>query len=228
MEKIELGYVLLSSVLDLIDAVRDVFSKEDLVSVIKSYESFKEDNSVEDVYIDFDFDGHFCFYTEEECEEIIEYEYELIEDEEDSIECEKPNYDEEDSIECEKPNEKPNYEEIIGFQNKVIQLLLDKSESSLNDLAIEVNDISNYTTLIPVKNGVPTIELEYVLDKVAPSSFQKQVLNTIMFASKSISDDEELSLILLSGSHMGLLGTPVTSYKQLSQVLDGVVKELTE
>ena len=215
MEKIELGYVLLSSVLDLIDAVRDVFSKEDLVSVIKSYESFKEDNSVEDVYIDFDFDGHFCFYTEEECEEIIEYEYELIEDEE-------------DSIECEKPNEKPNYEEIIGFQNKIIQLLLDKSESSLNDLAIEVNEISNYTTLIPVKNGVPTIELESVLDKVAPSSFQKQVLNTIMFASKSISDDEELSLILLSGNHMGLLGTPVTSYKQLSQVLDGVVKELTE
>ena len=208
LQTIELGYVLLSSVLDLIDAVRDVFSKEDLVSVIKSYESFKEDNPGEDVYIDFDFDGHFCFYTEEECEEIIEDEYELIEEEED--------------------NEEPNYEEIIGFQNKIIQLLLDKSESSLNDLAIEVNDISNYTTLIPVKNGVPTIELEYVLDKVAPSSFQKQVLNTIMFASKSISDDEELSLILLSGSHMGLLGTPVTSYKQLSQVLDGVVKELTE
>ena len=208
MKKNELGYVLLSSVLDLIEAVKDVFSKEDLVSVIKSYESFKEDNSVEDVYIDFDFNGHFCFYTEEECEEIIEDEYELIEEEED--------------------NEELNYEEIIGFQNKIIQLLLDKSESSLNDLAIEVNEISNYTTLIPVKNGVPTIELEYVLDKVAPSSFQKQVLNTIMFASKSISDDEELSLILLSGSHMGLLGTPVTSYKQLSQVLDGVVKELTE
>ena len=215
LQTIELGYVLLSSVLDLIDAVRDVFSKEDLVSVIKSYESFKEDNPGEDVYIDFDFDGHYDFYTEEECEEIIEDEYELIEEEE-------------DNEEYEEDNEKPNYEEIIGFQNKIIQLLLDKSESSLNDLAIEVNDISNYTTLIPVKNGVPTIELEYVLDKVAPSSFQKQVLNTIMFASKSISDDEELSLILLSGSHMGLLGTPVTSYKQLSQVLDGVVKELTE
>ena len=214
MEKIELGYVLLSSVLDLIDAVRDVFSKEDLVNVIKSYESFKEDNSVEDVYIDFDFDGYYDFYTEEECEEILEYEYELIEDEED-----KEEYKED--------NEKPNYEEIIGFQNKIIQLLLDKSDSSLNDLAIEVNEISNYTTLIPVKNGVPTIELESVLDKVAPSSFQKQVLNTIMFASKSISEDEELSLILLSGNHMGLLGTPVTSYKQLSQVLDGVVKELT-
>ena len=215
LQTIELGYVLLSSVLDLIDAVRDVFSKEDLVSVIKSYESFKEDNSVEDVYIDFDFDGYYDFYTEEECEEIIEDEYELIEEEE-------------DNEEYEEDNEKPNYEEIIGFQNKIIQLLLDKSESSLNDLAIEVNEISNYTTLIPVKNGVPTIELEYVLDKVAPSSFQKQILNTIMFASKSISDDEELSLILLSGSHMGLLGTPVTSYKQLSQVLDGVVKELTE
>ena len=215
MKKNELGYVLLSSVLDLIEAVKDVFSKEDLVSVIKSYESFKEDNLVEDVYIDFDFDGHFCFYTEEECEEIIEDEYELIEEEE-------------DNEEYEEDNEKPNYEEIIGLQNKIIQLLLDKSESSLNDLAIEVNEISNYTTLIPVKNGVPTIELEYVLDKVAPSSFQKQVLSTIMFASKNISDDEELSLILLSGSHMGLLGTPVTSYKQLSQVLDGVVKELTE
>ena len=215
MKKNELGYVLLSSVLDLIEAVKDVFSKEDLVSVIKSYESFKEDNSVEDVYIDFDFDGYYDFYTEEECEEIIEDEYELIEEEE-------------DNEEYEEDNEKPNYEEIIGFQNKIIQLLLDKSESSLNDLAIEVNEISNYMTLIPVKNGVPTIELEYVLDKVAPSSFQKQVLNTIMFASKSISDDEELSLILLSGSHMGLLGTPVTSYKQLSQVLDGVVKELTE
>ena len=215
MKKNELGYVLLSSVLVLIEAVKDVFSKEDLVSVIKSYESFKEDNPGEDVYIDFDFDGHFCFYTEEECEEIIEDEYELIEEEE-------------DNEEYEEDNEKPNYEEIIGFQNKIIQLLLDKSESSLNDLAIEVNEISNYTTLIPVKNGVPTIELEYVLDKVAPSSFQKQVLNTIMFASKSISKDEELSLILLSGSHMGLLGTPVTSYKQLSQVLDGVVKELTE
>ena len=214
MEKIELGYVLLSSVLDLIDAVRDVFSKEDLVSVIKSYESFKEDNPGEDVYIDFDFDGCYDFYTEEECEEIIKDEYELIE--------EKHNE------EYEEYNEEPNYEEIIGFQNKIIQLLLDKSESSLNDLAIEVNEISNYTTLIPVKNGVPTIELEYVLDKVAPSSFQKQVLNTIMFASKSISDDEELSLILLSGSHMGLLGTPVTSYEQLSQVLDVVVKELTE
>ena len=208
MKKNELGYVLLSSVLDLIEAVKDVFSKEDLVSVIKSYEFFKEDNLVDDVYIDFDFNGHFCFYTEEECEEILEDEYELIEEEED--------------------NEKPNYEEIIGFQNKIIQLLLDKSESSLNDLAIEVNEISNYTTLIPVKNGVPTIELEYVLDKVAPSSFQKQVLNTIMFASKNISNDEELSLILLSGSHMGLLGTPVTSYEQLSQILDGVVKELTE
>ena len=215
MKKNELGYVLLSSVLDLIEAVKDVFSKEDLVSVIKSYESFKEDNSVEDVYIDFDFDGYYDFYTEEECEEILEQEYELVEDEE-------------DNEEYEEDNEKPNYEEIIGFQNKIIQLLLDKSESSLNDLAIEVNEISNYTTLIPVKNGVPTIELEYVLDKVAPSSFQKQVLNTIMFASKSISDDEELSLILLSGSHMGLLGTPVTSYKQLSQVLDGVVKELTK
>ena len=215
MKKNELGYVLLSSVLDLIEAVKDVFSKEDLVSVIKSYESFKEDNSVEDVYIDFDFDGYYDFYTEEECEEILEYEYELIEDEED-----KEEYKED--------NEKPNYEEIIGFQNKIIQLLLDKSDSSLNDLAIEVNEISNYTTLIPVKNGVPTIELESVLDKVAPSSFQKQVLNTIMFASKSISEDEELSLILLSVSHMGLLGTPVTSYKQLSQVLDGVVKELTE
>ena len=214
MKKNELGYVLLSSVLDLIEAVKDVFSKKDLVSVIKSYESFKEDNSVEDVYIDFDFDGHFCFYTEEECEEIIEFEYELIEEEE-------------DNEEYEEDNEKPNYEEVIGFQNKIIQLLLDKSESSLNDLAIEVNEISNYTTLIPVKNGVPTIELESVLDKVAPSSFQKQVLNTIMFASKSISEDEELSLILLSGNHMGLLGTPVTSYKQLSQVLDGVVKELT-
>ena len=213
MKKNELGYVLLSSVLDLIEAVKDVFSKEDLVSVIKSYESFKEDNSVEDVYIDFDFDGCYDFYTEEECEEIIEDEYELIEDVEEE--------DEED-------NEKLNYEEIIGFQSTIIRLLLDKSESSLNDLAIEVNEISNYTTLIPVKNGVPTIELEYVLDKVAPSSFQKQVLNTIMFASKSISDDEELSLILLSGSHMGLLGTPVTSYKQLSQVLDGVVKELTK
>ena len=220
MKKNELGYVLLSSVLDLIEAVKDVFSKEDLVSVIKSYESFKEDNSVEDayedVYIDFDFDGCYDFYTEEECEEILEREYELIEDEE------------EDNEEYEEDNEKPNYKEIIGFQNKIIQLLLDKSESSLNDLAIEVNEISNYTTLIPVKNGVPTIELEYVLDKVAPSSFQKQVLNTIMFASKSISEDEELSLILLSGSHMGLLGTPLTSYKQLSQVLDGVVKELTE
>lgn len=215
MKKNELGYVLLSSVLDLIEAVKDVFSKEDLVSVIKSYESFKEDNSVEDVYIDFDFDGYYDFYTEEECEEILEYEYELIEEEE-------------DNEEYEEDNEKPNYEEIIGFQNKIIQLLLDKSESSLNDLAIEVNEISNHTTLIPVKNGVPTIELESVLDKVAPSSFQKQVLNTIMFASKSISEDEELSLILLSGSHMGLLGTPVTSYKQLSQVLDGVVKELTE
>lgn len=215
MKKNELGYVLLSSVLDLIEVVKDVFSKEDLVSVIKSYESFKEDNSVEDVYIDFDFDGYYDFYTEEECEEILEYEYELIEEEE-------------DNEEYEEDNEKPNYEEIIGFQNKIIQLLLDKSESSLNDLAIEVNEISNYTTLIPVKNGVPTIELEYVLDKVAPSSFQKQVLNTIMFASKSISDDEELSLILLSGSHMGLLGTPVTSYEQLSQVLDVVVKELTE
>lgn len=208
MKKNELGYVLLSSVLDLIEAVKDVFSKEDLVNVIKSYESFKEDNSVEDVYIDFDFDGYYDFYTEEECEEIIEDEYELIEEEED--------------------NEEPNYEEIIGFQNKIIQLLLDKSESSLNDLAIEVNEISNHTTLIPVKNGVPTIELESVLDKVAPSSFQKQVLNTIMFASKSISEDEELSLILLSGNHMGLLGTPVTSYEQLSQVLDVVVKELTE
>lgn len=215
MKKNELGYVLLSSVLDLIEAVKDVFSKEDLVSVIKSYESFKEDNSVEDVYIDFDFDGHFCFYTEEECEEILEDEYELIEEEE-------------DNEECEEDNEELNYEEIIGFQNKIIQLLLDKSESSLNDLATEVNEISNHMTLIPVKNGVPTIELESVLDKVAPSSFQKQILNTIMFASKSISDDEELSLILLSGSHMGLLGTPVTSYKQLSQVLDGVVKELTE
>lgn len=215
MKKNELGYVLLSSVLDLIEAVKDVFSKEDLVSVIKSYESFKEDNSVEDVYIDFDFDGYYDFYTEEECEEIIEDEYELIEEEE-------------DNEEYEEDNEKLNYEEIIGFQSTIIRLLLDKSESSLNDLAIEVNEISNYTTLIPVKNGVPTIELEYVLDKVAPSSFQKQVLNTIMFASKSISDDEELSLILLSGSHMGLLGTPVTSYKQLSQVLDGVVKELTK
>ena len=215
MKKNELGYVLLSSVLDLIEAVKDVFSKEDLVSVIKSYESFKEDNPGEDVYIDFDFDGYYYFYTEEECEEIIEDEYELTEEEE-------------DSEEYEEDNEKPNYEEIIGFQNKIIQLLLDKSESSLNNLAIEVNEISNYTTLIPVKNGVPTIELESVLDKVAPSSFQKQILNTIMFASKSISDDEELSLILLSGSHMGLLGTPVTSYKQLSQVLDGVVKELTE
>ena len=215
MKKNELGYVLLSSVLDLIEVMKDVFSKEDLISVIKSYESFKEDNSVEDVYIDFDFDGYYDFYTEEECEEILEQEYELVEDEE-------------DNEEYEEDNEKPNYEEIIGFQNKIIQLLLDKSESSLNDLAIEVNEISNYTTLIPVKNGVPTIELEYVLDKVAPSSFQKQVLNTIMFASKSISDDEELSLILLSGSHMGLLGTPVTSYKQLSQVLDDVVKELTE
>ena len=215
MKKNELGYVLLSSVLDLIEAVKDVFSKEDLVSVIKSYESFKEDNSVEDVYIDFDFDGYYDFYTEEECEEIIEDEYELIEEEE-------------DNEEYEEDNEKPNYEEIIGFQNKIIQLLLDKSESSLNDLAIEVNEISNHTTLIPVKNGVPTIELEYVLDKVAPSSFQKQILNTIMFASKSISEDEELSLILLSGSHMGLLGTPLTSYKQLSQVLDDVVKELTE
>lgn len=213
MKKNELGYVLLSSVLDLIEAVKDIFSKEDLVNVIKSYESFKEDNLVDDVYIDFDFDGYYDFYTEEECEEIIESEYELIEEEEDS------------DVEN---DEKQNYEEIIGFQNKIIQLLLDKSESSLNDLAIEVNEISNYTTLIPVKDGVPTIELEYVLDKVAPSSFQKQVLNTIMFASKSISDDEELSLILLSGSHMGLLGTPVTSYKQLSQVLDGVVKELTE
>ena len=215
MKKNELGYVLLSSVLDLIEAVKDVFSKEDLVSVIKSYESFKEDNSVEDVYIDFDFDGYYDFYTEEECEEILEDEYELIEEEE-------------DNEEYEEDNEKLNYEEIIGFQSTIIRLLLDKSESSLNDLAIEVNEISNYTTLIPVKNGVPTIELEYVLDKVAPSSFQKQVLNTIMFASKSISDDEELSLILLSGSHMGLLGTPVTSYKQLSQVLDGVVKELTK
>ena len=211
MKKNELGYVLLSSVLDLIEAVKDVFSKEDLVSVIKSYESFKEDNPMEDVYIDFDFDGYYYFYTEEECEEILEleYEYELVEEEEED-------------------NEELNYEEIIGFQNKIIQLLLDKSESSLNDLATEVNEISNHTTLIPVKNGVPAIELESVLDKVAPSSFQKQVLNTIMFASKSISDDEELSLILLSGSHMGLLGTPVTSYKQLSQVLDGVVKELTE
>ena len=210
MKKNELGYVLLSSVLDLIEAVKDVFSKEDLVSVIKSYESFKEDNPMEDVYIDFDFDGYYYFYTEEECEEILEleYEYELVEEEED--------------------NEELNYEEIIGFQNKIIQLLLDKSESSLNDLAIEVNEISNYTTLIPVKNGVPTIELESVLDKVAPSSFQKQILNTIMFASKSISEDEELSLILLSGSHMGLLGTPVTSYEQLSQVLDGVVEELTK
>ena len=215
MKKNELGYVLLSSVLDLIEAVKDVFSKEDLVSVIKSYESFKEDNLVEDVYIDFHFDGYYDFYTEEECEEILEYEYELIEEEE-------------DNEEYEEDNEKPNYEEIIGLQNKIIQLLLDKSESSLNDLAIEVNEISNYTTLIPVKNGVPTIELEYVLDKVAPSSFQKQVLSTIMFASKNISDDEELSLILLSGSHMGLLGTPVTSYEQLSEVLDVVVKELTE
>lgn len=214
MKKNELGYVLLSSVLDLIEAVKDVFSKEDLVSVIKSYESFKEDNLVDDVYIDFDFDGYYDFYTEEECEEIIEYEYELIEEEEEDSDVEN--------------DEEPNYEEIIRFQNTIIKLLLDKSESSLNDLAIEVNEISNNTTLIPVKNGVPTIELEYVLDKVAPSSFQKQVLNTIMFASKSISDDEELSLILLSGSHMGLLGTPVTSYKQLSQVLDGVVKELTE
>ena len=209
MKKNELGYVLLSSVLDLIEAVKDVFSKKDLVSVIKSYEFFKEDNLVDDVYIDFDFNGHFCFYTEEECEEILEDEYELIEEEEED-------------------NEKPNYEEIIGFQNKIIQLLLDKSDSSLNDLAIEVNEISNYTTLIPVKNGVPTIELESVLDKVTPSSFQKQILNTIVFASKSISDDEELSLILLSGSHMGLLGTPVTSYEQLSQVLDDVVKELAE
>lgn len=214
MKKNELGYVLLSSVLDLIEAVKDVFSKEDLVSVIKSYESFKEDNLVDDVYIDFDFDGYYDFYTEEECEEIIESEYELIEEEEEDSDVEN--------------DEEPNYEEIIRFQNTIIKLLLDKSESSLNDLAIEVNEISNNTTLIPVKNGVPTIELEYVLDKVAPSSFQKQVLNTIMFASKSISDDEELSLILLSGSHMGLLGTPVTSYKQLSQVLDGVVKELTE
>lgn len=214
MKKNELGYVLLSSVLDLIEAVKDVFSKEDLVSVIKSYESFKEDNLVDDVYIDFDFDGYYDFYTEEECEEIIEYEYELIEEEEEDSDVEN--------------DEEPNYEEIIRFQNTIIKLLLDKSESSLNDLAIEVNEISNNTTLIPVKNGVPTIDLEYVLDKVAPSSFQKQVLNTIMFASKSISDDEELSLILLSGSHMGLLGTPVTSYKQLSQVLDGVVKELTE
>ena len=214
MKKNELGYVLLSSVLDLIEVVKDVFSKEDLVSVIKSYESFKEDNSVEDVYLDFDFDGCYDFYTEEECEEILEYEYGPIE--------------EEDNDNDDNDNEKPNYEEIIGFQNKIIQLLLDKSESSLNDLAIEVNEISNYTTLIPVKNGVPTIELEYVLDKVAPSSFQKQVLSTIMFASKSIPDDEELSLILLSGSHMGLLGTPVTSYEQLSQVLDVVVKELTE
>lgn len=213
MKKNELGYVLLSSVLDLIEAVKDVFSKEDLVSIIKSYESFKEDNSVDDVYIDFDFDGYYDFYTEEECEEIIEYEYELIEEEEDS------------DVEN---DEEPNFEEIIRFQSKIIQLLLDKSDSALNDLAIEVNEISNNTTLIPVKNGVPTIELEYVLDKVAPSSFKKQILSTIMFASKSISDDEELSLILLSGSHMGLLGTPVTSYEQLSQVLDGVVKELTK
>ena len=162
MKKNELGYVLLSSVLDLIEVMKDVFSKEDLISVIKSYESFKEDNSVEDVYIDFDFDGYYDFYTEEECEEIIEDEYELIEEEE-------------DNEEYEEDNEKPNYEEIIGFQSTIIRLLLDKSESSLNDLAIEVNEISNYTTLIPVKNGVPTIELEYVLDKVAPSSFQKQV-----------------------------------------------------
>lgn len=213
MKKNELGYVLLSSVLDLIEAVKDVFSKEDLIGVIKSYESFKEDNLVDDVYIDFDFDGYYDFYTEEECEEIIESEYELIEEEED-------NDDENDG--------KLNYREIIGFQSTIIQLLLDKSESSLNDLAIEVNEISNYTTLIPVKNGVPTIELEYVLDKVAPSSFQKQVLNTIVFTAKSISDDEELSLILLSGNHMGLLGTPITSYEQLSQVLDGVVKELTK
>ena len=213
MKKNELGYVLLSSVLDLIEVVKDVFSKEDLVSVIKSYESFKEENSVGDVYIDFDFDGYYDFYTEEECEEIIESEYELIEEEEDS------------DVEN---DEEPNYEEIIRFQNTIIKLLLDKSDSALNDLAIEVNETSNNTTLIPVKNGVPTIELEYVLDKVAPLSFQKQVLNTIMFASKSILDDEELSLILLNGSHMGLLGTPVTSYEQLSQILDGVVKELTE
>ena len=213
MKKNELGYVLLSSVLDLIEVVKDVFSKEDLVSVIKSYESFKEENSVGDVYIDFDFDGYYDFYTEEECEEIIESEYELIEEEEDS------------DVEN---DEEPNYEEIIRFQNTIIKLLLDKSDSALNDLAIEVNETSNNTTLIPVKNGVPTIELEYVLDKVAPLSFQKQVLNTIMFTSKSILDDEELSLILLNGSHMGLLGTPVTSYEQLSQILDGVVKELTE
>lgn len=216
MKKNELGCVLLSSVLDLIEAVKDVFSKEDLVSVIKSYESFKEENSVDDVYIYFDFDGYYDFYTEKECEEILEYKYELIEEEEYEDDNDDENY------------EKLNYEEIVGLQSKIIQFLLDKSESSLNDLVIEVNEISDYTTLIPVKNGVPTIELEYVLDKVAPSSFKKQVLNTIMFASKNISDNEELSLILLSGSHMGLLGTPVTSYEQLSQILDGVVKELTK
>lgn len=196
-------YEYLHNVEDLIEAFsnHDVLDKGDLFYAIREYEDFKNDNPYDEIYFEIDEDGDYAFLTEEEYHDNIS------------------NTDADDEYVLSQ-NKK------IYLKDELIRFLSVRSDESLVNLALAINDVSKDNTLIPIFDGVEGIELDDIISKVAPTGFRDSVKLTIKAYSKEFKDDDELNIILLKGSYTSLIGFSLTSVESLVELVDEVSETL--
>ena len=211
-------YRKIDSLLDLVNVFsEDGFTKSDLADAIIDYEEFKEDNELFDdvVVIEIDEDGDYGFLTEDEYKELMTAKVEP----KDSVPLGHGGYD------MGAVAQNDDDKKVIQLQEYLIKILEDKPRSIV-ELAELLNGSSDSLKIIPTLDGKPTIDLDEILDQIAPPNFKKQITDTIYHASKTFVRGQEYQIVALSGTYSSLMGYPITTKDDLIVAIKNVIDEL--
>lgn len=196
-------YEYLGDKLDLVEEFisNELFDKQDLKNAISEFEDFKKMKPLDEVYIEIGDDGDYTFLTEEEYESTVS----IKDDESFTLDVGEVNNN--------------------VLKDLFIEFLVSKTDESLDNLALFINEIDDNITVIPVKDKKPTIDVVEILEKVAPTSHHEQVTMTINFSANSFDGTTELSVILLNGTYTSLIGSAITTIDGLKVVVDSIINK---